>query len=279
MTTRFPLGLSAHIGYLFADLPLAQRFSAAKAAGFDAVEHPNPLSIPPRTMLGLLAEDDLWFTQLAAATGDAARGEKGLAAVPGREVDFLESFKRAVDYAEAIFCPFVHPMAGIAPINARADAVTDTYFRNIDAALRVLERRPVRLLVEAISHSAVPGYYLHSLSQAIALSRSYAAGEVSILLDTFHARANGEDAVAIVSADVARIGHVHIADHPGRHEPGTGQFDFSAFVAQLKASGFNGALGFEYVPHTNTLDGLHWLPEWQAHADRDPSRSKSASNH
>lgn len=107
------LPLSAHIGYLFTELPLEGRIAAARKAGFDAIEHPQPFAIPADRMVAYLKAEGLTFSQMAAATGNASRGEKGLTALPGREADFRQALEQSLDYAEAIGCPFVHPMAEV----------------------------------------------------------------------------------------------------------------------------------------------------------------------
>lgn len=261
MSTPAPRALSAHIGYLFTEFPLAQRPAAAKRAGFDAIEHPQPFALPANEMRRILDTEGLHFTQLAAGMGDAARGEKGLAALPGREADFRASLDASLDYAEAIGCPLIHPMAGVPPTDANPLAVKDTYLRNLAyGAERCIGRR-VSILVEAISHAAVPGYYMSRLEPAV--EAADLIGGVSILVDTFHARANGTDAAGFVASHAARIGHIHIADHPGRHEPGTGAIAFEPFLDALIAADYRGAIGFEYLPAGETEAGLGWLGDWK----------------
>ncbi|EYD76539.1 Hydroxypyruvate isomerase [Rubellimicrobium mesophilum DSM 19309] len=255
--------LSAHIGYLFTELPLAERLGAARAAGFDAVEHPQPFAVPAAEMRQRLDDLGLSFSQLCAGTGDATRGEKGIAALPGRDREFLDSLDRSLAYAEAVGCPFVHPMAGVVPAAMDSDQANDTYRRNLDAAVERARGRPVSILIEAIGRTAVPGYHLHRLGQAFALAGEYGAGEVLVLLDTFHAAANGEDAVALIHAHADRLGHIHIADHPGRHEPGTGAISFAPIFVALERVGYAGAIGFEYIPASTTLAGLGWIVPWR----------------
>ena len=262
-----PRALSAHIGYLFTELALAQRPAAAKRAGFDAVEHPQPFAVPAGEMARILDTEGLHFTQLAAGMGDAARGEKGLASLPGREADFRASLDASLDYAEAIGCPLIHPMAGVPPTDADPMAVGDTYLRNLAYGVERCSGRRVSMLVEAISQAAVPGYYMSRLEQAA--EAADLIGGVSILVDTFHARASGTDAAGFIAAHAARIGHVHIADHPGRHEPGTGAFAFAPFLDALIATNYRGAVGFEYLPVGETVAGLGWLDDWKSRLQGD----------
>ncbi len=264
--------LSAHLGYLFTDLPLERRAAAAAAAGFDAVEHPQPFAVPAVAMAAVLRDNDLAFAQVAAGVGEAARGEKGLAALPGREGDFRDGLARAIDYAVAVGCYLVHPMAGVPPADADPGLVRDTYLANLAVAADSIGAAGLAMLVEPISEAAVPGYYACRMEQVMALGEAAAPGRVRLLLDTFHARATGLDAIRFVRDHGDRLGHVHVADHPGRHEPGTGEFDFPALLSALDAHGYAGAIGFEYVPQGDTLAGLGWLadPAWRARPSSTP---------
>ncbi|TNC50544.1 TIM barrel protein [Rubellimicrobium rubrum] len=263
MIIRTTPRLSVHIGYLFTDLPLQDRLEAASNAGFHAVEHPQPFALSAAEVKAKLDELGMSFSQLCAGVGDATKGEKGIAALPGREHEFLESLDRSLDYAEAVGCPFVHPMAGVVPDGITSESTAETYRRNLDAAVERARGRPVSILIEAIGHAAVPSYHMHRLDQAFALAREYDRGEVSVLLDTFHAAANGEDPLALIRSHADRLGHVHIADHPGRHEPGSGAISFDPILQALESVGYAGAIGFEYIPASTTQAGLGWIGPWR----------------
>lgn len=246
--------LSAHIGYLYTELPLADRLAAAAADGFTAVEHPEPWSIPAAEMALRLADLGLTFSQVTSGMG--AEGEKGLASLPGREAAFRAGFQRAVDYAQAVDCAFVHPMAGVRGEDA-------TYLANIEWGLRTCEDTGLRLLVEAIT---LPGYHMNSLTNACALQDAFPA--IALLFDSYHARVLGEDPVSWVHTHVARIGHVHIADHPGRHEPGSGTIDFDVLLTALRTAGYAADIGFEYIPSTLTSASTGFVPSWSARLSR-----------
>ncbi len=241
--------LSAHIGYLYTDLPLAARLTAAAKDGFTAVEHPEPWAIPAAEMAARLADLGLTFSQITSGMG--AKGEKGLASLPGREAAFRDGFARALDYALAVGCPFVHPMAGVGGNDA-------TYRANIGWAIAACNGTPARVLVEAIT---LPGYHMATLSAACALQDDFAP--LALLFDSFHARTLGEDPAQWVRANAARIGHVHIADHPGRHEPGTGTIDFAALLTALGAARYGGAIGFEYIPSAAPSASAGFLSDWK----------------
>lgn len=243
--------LSAHIGYLFTEEPLADRLAAAAQAGFTAVEHPEPWAIPAAEMRQRLDDLGLVLSQVSSGMGQA--GEKGLAALPGREDAFRAGFRRAADYALATGCPFVHPMAGVG-------GDTACYEANIGWALAQVAGTGLRLLIEAIT---IPGYHMATLEQAMALQDRF-GGAPALLFDSYHAAILGHDPVAWATAHAARIGHVHIADHPGRHQPGSGTLALPALRSALLGAGYSGAIGFEYIPTGPTAESIGFLPGWAA---------------
>lgn len=247
--------LSAHIGYLYTELPLADRLAAAARDGFTAVEHPGPYDIPAAEMRRRLDDLGLSFSQITSGMG--REGEKGLACLAGREAEFRVGFDRALDYAQAIGCPYVHPMAGVVE-GGWLDA-GEVYRANLGWALERCEGSGVRLLVEAIT---IPGYYMGTLTAAAELQDAF-AGRLDLLFDSYHAAVLGEDPAAWVAAHATRIGHVHIADHPGRHEPGTGTVDFAVLLSALAGAGYRGAIGFEYIPSTTTTESARFLSRWK----------------
>ena len=254
---------SAHLGYLFNEVPLADRARAAAAAGFTAVEHPNPFAISTAEMRTALSASNLVFSQIAAAVGDGSKGEKGLTALPGREADFRSAFEKSLVYATEVECPYVHPMAGVPPKDAHEDGVSDVYRRNIEFAVEATARFDQTVLIEAISHAAVPGYYMSTIERAVAIQDLFGTDKVKLLIDTYHAAANGFDLLPWIEKNIARIGHFHIADNPGRHEPGTGTIEFEPLLKELFRGRYNGAIGFEYIPSKPTAETVGFLPLWK----------------
>ena len=134
-----------------------------------------------------------------------------------------------------------------------------TYLRNLDVAQTLCEGRAPSLLIEAISTAAVPGYHLCEVTDLLTLARTR---PLHVLIDSYHAAACGMDPADAIRDAGARLGHVHVADHPGRHEPGSGTLDFARVLKTLAQSGYAGAVGFEYQP--SGADHLKWMPEWRA---------------
>ncbi|NTB87561.1 hydroxypyruvate isomerase family protein [Agrobacterium tumefaciens] len=252
---------SAHIGYLYSELPFAERIGAAAKDGFTAIEHPEPFDLPAYEMRVRLDDAGLSFSQLSSGMGDVARGEKGIAALRGREAEFRTAFLRAVEYAHEVGCRFVHPMAGV-PSGGLLDAC-ETYHANLGWAIEACYGSGVAVLLEAIT---APGYHLASLTEAVALHDRFGQ-RFKILFDTYHAAVLHIDAVKWIDKHADRIGHVHIADHPRRHQPGTGTIDFPEILQSLDRSGYRGAIGFEYQPTASTHESIGFLKTWRHEAE------------
>ena len=251
---------SAHLGYLFSDLPLEERFRAAKRYGFDGVEHPGPYAAPAANVARWLAEIELPFIQMALPAGDAARGEKGIAALPERIAAFRESIPRGLDYALEIGCNAVHAMSGVRPASMSHEQLWDTYIENMAIAAAAASERGLTLLIEPIGSGTLPNYFMDQPALAVRAIRELGQGNVRLIFDAFHAVNGGLDPIAFVRENGSLIHHMHIADHPGRHEPGTGTIDFAALYTALDEIGFTGFIGCEYIPAGLTQDGLAWLP-------------------
>jgi len=258
---------SAHIGYLFSDLPIEERVIAAAAAGFTAVEHPQPFALDQNHMRRLLIDNGLFFAQLAGGAGDPSRGEKGLAALPGREADFRAGFDRSLEYAVAVGSPYIHPMAGVPPVEDDAQWC-GVYRENIQYAVEQTSRTGVKVLIEAISSAAIPGYAISSLGDAMRVQDAFGLSNIALLVDTYHARSTGIDPAKWLRSNLNRVGHIHIADYPGRHEPGTGDIDFDEVLRTLTEQQFDGAIGFEFVPTTTTQESVMFLNEWKSRAQQ-----------
>jgi hydroxypyruvate isomerase len=250
---------SAHIGYLFNELPLEARIEAARAVGFAAVEHPAPYSVPAATMASLLSDAGLPYVQFGLRSGDAARGEKGIAIFPDRRDEFRANLSEALDYAEIIGVRMVHAMAGVLPEAERRPEHRACYVENLVLAAEEAERRGIRVIVEAMSPAAVPDYFLPTAASAREAIAAAGHRNLGLLLDVFHTVAAGDDPIRAIHDSGDMIAHVHIADHPGRHEPGSGTIDYNAVRSALNAIGYGGFVGCEYVPAGETAGGLGWM--------------------
>lgn len=257
MTTAFPL--SAHMGYLFTDIPLADRIAAARDHGFAAVEHPAPYDIPASRMAGLLGAAGLPYTQFGLRSGDASRGEKGIGIFADRRDEFRANLAEALDYAETIGVRMIHAMSGILPPDRRRPEHRDCYVENLRLAAHAAASRDITIIVEPMSALAVPDYFIDTPQFAADIIAEAGASNIGLLLDIFHTAAAGLDIRRTIRDHAALIRHVHIADFPGRHEPGSAGLDYAAITATLADCGYRGVLGCEYAPAGDTIAGLGWM--------------------
>lgn len=250
--------LSAHLGYQFTEYPLAERFAAARRAGFVAVEHPTPYGTPAAAMAATMKELGLRMAQIGTPWGDTAKGEKGLTCLPDRVEEMKRGVAEALDYAEAIGCPYVHLMAGMRPPGADEARMWDTYVAAVRFAADAAAPRGITILLEAIGPKVMPGFFLDHPEKGLKAIAEAGRPNVKQLLDIFHVVNADIDPVAYVEANIGMIGHIQIADHPGRHEPGTGTIPFDRFFAALERLGYPGFIGCEYHPAAGTEPGLVW---------------------
>lgn len=254
-------GFSAHIGYLFNDMPLERRFAAARNAGFSMVEHPSLYALPAARVKQLLAEHDLGLVQSSFPAGDVERGEKGFAALPDQMERFHASVAGSLDYAVEAGIPALHCMAGVRPAGADPRLMWDTYIRNMKAAAGAAAERGVLLLIEPISRGSIADYFIENPADAVRAIADIGAPNVRLLYDVFHATTIGSDPFAFIREYRELIYHIHIADHPGRHEPGTGTIDFHRLYQTLDSVRYDGFVGCEYSPLNGTLAGMGWMKQ------------------
>ncbi len=260
------LRFSAHLGYLFTELPLAERFAAARRAGFTAVEHPGPYALPAPALRALLQETGLEFVQFALPAGDVAKGEKGFAALPGREAEFRDSVHVGLDYAETIGARFIQVQSGLVPPGADHGALWATYVANLAVAAEAAARRSIDVLIEPIGAGTLADYFMDRSDLALRALEEVGQPNLRLLFDVFHSSNAGIEPAGFISEHVSKIGHLHIADFPGRNQPGTGTIDFPALFRTIEQSGYQGLIGCEYKPTGRTEASLGWHAPFQSRA-------------
>ncbi|ODN69064.1 hydroxypyruvate isomerase family protein [Methylobrevis pamukkalensis] len=253
-----PFRLTANISFLFPDLPFLDRFAAAAAAGFDAVECHWPYEHPVEMLRVKLTEAGLDLTGINTPRGNVDAGDFGLAAVPGREEEFRESFAKAVAYAEALECPMIHVMAGIVAADRHEEACY-TYIENLRHAAKIAEDKGLTILIEPINHRDAPDYFLSSLEEADAIVATVSSPALKILADLYHLQIMGGDLVSRLAEVGDAIGHVQVAAVPSRAEPDDGEVNIGFVLKALEAAGYDGLVGAEYRPRAGTVEGLGWI--------------------
>ncbi len=259
-TAPRPLRLAANLGLLFAEAAFLDRFRAASRAGFTAVEFPWPPA-PPDAVVAAAADSGVAVVQLNMAAGDLAAGERGWPNDPARRVEWREAFLAAMALAARLDCPAVNVLAGNRVTGRGLAEQRACLSDNLAWALPTARRHGRMLLLEVLNDRDTPRYLLTRLDDAAQLVRRAGDPALRLQFDTYHVgRLHGPAAVPQRFAAMAPlVGHVQVADVPGRHEPGTGRVDFAAFFAELRRAGYGGEVAAEYVPRRTTTAGLGWL--------------------
>ncbi len=243
---------SACLEWLFAaEAPdFADRVRLAKKAGLDGVEF------------------WLWSNKDIAAIR-AALDETGLPLTgfvaepmvpltdPAQHGAFLEGLKRSIAVAQQLGAPMLIAQAGAdLPGRSRAEqrlALTECLRKAAEILAGsgvVLAVEPLNTLVDHV------GYFLPSTEEGLDIIDDVGRKEIRILYDIYHSAVMDEEIAEVLSGRLDRVAHVHLADMPGRHEPGTGRLDWQARVAWLEASGYGGMVGLEYKPTVATEASL-----------------------
>ncbi|MDQ1079217.1 2-oxo-tetronate isomerase [Pseudoroseomonas cervicalis] len=259
---------AANLSMMFQELPFLDRFAAARAAGFEAVEFLFPYDFPASEIAARLADHGLQQVLFNAPPGDWANGERGTAALPGRRQEFRDSIRRALDYATALSCPRLHVMPGIAPQGVAHDTLTATYGANLDWAAEECAKAGVKPVIEPINQRDIPGLFLKSLDQAAAIIDAIGPERLGLQFDLYHCQVSEGDLVKRVEKHLPVIAHMQVADVPGRNEPGTGEVAWDYVFRRIDALGFRGWIGCEYRPQGETLAGLGWFAPYRAAPSR-----------
>lgn len=249
----------ANLSLLWTEVPFLDRFARARAAGFDAVEYQLPYDHEKERLADLLAANDLTLVMHNLPAGDWAAGERGMACLPGRESEFEDGVGRAIDYARAQGAGMVNCLAGIVPPDLAPERARATLARNLAFAARALKAAGLKLLVEPINSRDMPGFALNRSRQTLDLLDEIGADNAFLQYDVYHMQVMEGDLATTLTRDLARIGHIQVADVPARAEPGTGEIHFPFLFKLLDDVGYAGWVGCEYRPAAGTDAGLGWL--------------------
>ncbi|THC45743.1 hydroxypyruvate isomerase [Massilia sp. Mn16-1_5] len=250
---------AANLTMLFTELPFLERFGAAAAAGFKGVEYLFPYAVEAGALAEQLDRHRLVQVLHNLPAGDWAGGERGIACLPGRETEFRDGVGRAIEYARVLGCGQLNCLAGIAPANADDDAVRAVFVDNLRFAAARLKEAGIRLLVEPVNTRDIPGFYLNRTDQAIALIDEVGSDNLFLQYDIYHAQRMEGEIGNTVARHLARIGHIQLADNPGRGEPGSGEINYPWLFRHIDQLGYEGWIGCEYKPATTTQAGLGWM--------------------
>ncbi|MDT7643083.1 MAG: hydroxypyruvate isomerase [Pseudonocardiales bacterium] len=275
-TMGHTLSYAVNCSILFTELPLLRRPDAVRAAGFDAVEFWWPFAdaVPGDheidAFVGAIRDAGVALVGLNFAAGDMAGGDRGLVSWPARSAEFRDNIAVTVGIGAQLGTRAFNALYGNRVDSVAAEEQDELAVRNLAAAAAAVAEIDAVVLVEPVS--GAPRYPLRHAADAIAVAdrveRATGATNVGLLADLYHLTANGDDVDAVIARYADRIGHVQIADYPGRHEPGTGEIDLDGQLAALQAAGYDGWVGLEYKPSTTSAQSMEWLPRARRAARR-----------
>lgn len=253
---------AANLTMLFTEVPFLERFALASEAGFTHIEYLFPYDYQLSELQDKLKANNVKQVLFNLPSGKWAEGERGIGANPERVEEFRNGVTTAIEYALGLGVDQVNllagkKVAGFSDAEHWAVLVDNTRF-----AAEKLQQHGIRLVIEAINHFDIPGFVLNRTEQVIQLIEEVNMPNVFAQYDIYHAQREEGELVGTLRKHLNKIGHIQIADNPGRHQPGTGEINYSFIFKELDALGYAGFVGLEYVPSPNTAASLAWISEF-----------------
>lgn len=259
------LRFDANLKWLFTEVPFEQRFDAAAAAGFTAVEYASPYEFEPSVLRRRLDEAGLSQVLINTPMGPAGSlTRQGLACIPSVVEEYRDGVLRGLEYATALGADFLHVVGGIVPGEVTRAQAFAQYVANIAWAADQARGTGVRLLLEAQNKRDAPGFILADQAQAAAVVEAVGSPGVGLLLDFYHAQIDEGDLITTFRTHQDVVLHLQVADPPTRNEPGTGEIGWKAVFDAVRHANYGGWIGCEYRPATETTAGLGWMKELAA---------------
>jgi 2-dehydrotetronate isomerase len=249
---------AANLSFIFQEVGFLDRFAAAAACGFKAVEYLAPYDHPPDVIAGQLNRHGLVQALFNMPPGDWAAGERGIGALPGRETEFRDAVETALVYAKATECRLLHAMAGVLPAGRDPAAAERVYLANLRHAAERLAGEGIVVVIEPINTRDIPGYFLSTTTQAMSIIERVGLPNLKLQLDLYHVQIMEGDLAHRIRALAGQYPHVQIAGNPGRHEPDIGEINYPFLFDLLDEIGYSGWIGCEYRPKGETKAGLGW---------------------
>jgi 2-dehydrotetronate isomerase len=258
---------AANLSMLYPEHEFLDRFAAAAADDFEAVEFLFPYDHPPATLRQRLDDNGLQQVLFNTVPGDFGAGDRGLACLPGRQAEFLAGVDRAIEYAQVLGCPRLHAMAGLMPLDAKEVVLRATYVANLAQAASRCRAAGIDLLIEPINTRDIPNYFLNTQAAAHQIVAEVHAPNLKVQMDLYHCQIVEGDLAMRIRKYLAGVGHIQIAGVPERHEPDIGEINYPYLFELLDELGYDGWIGCEYRPRGGsapgaTSAGLGWLRPW-----------------
>ena len=253
---------AANLSMMFNEVDFLDRFKAAADVGFKGVEYLFPYAWPAADLKDRLDDNGLVQALFNMPPGDWDAGERGIAALPGRQSEFQDGVGRALEYADILGCAQIHAMAGIMPADADEEAYLETYVENLRFAAAACGKAGLRLLIEPINTRDMPGYFMNRSGQALQVIETVGSDFLFLQYDIYHMQIMEGSLATTIEANRDIIRHFQIAAVPGRNEPDGGEINYPFLFRHIDALGYDGWTGLEYKPRAGTVEGLGWAKEY-----------------
>ena len=251
--------LNANLTMMFNEFDFMERFKQARHQGFQGVEILFPYEYSSEKIKTELLKHELELVLFNMPPGDFKAGDRGLACIPDRVSEFRESVQTAIMYALSLNCKKLHCMAGLRPSTGANLIIEKTFIENIRFAADACRSHKIDVLIEPINNRDMPGYFLNYSQQAAKLIEAIDRPNVGLQYDIYHMQIMEGDLAPSIESLLPQIKHMQLADTPGRHEPGTGEINYSFLLSRIDDLGYEGWIGCEYRPEKDTISGLEWI--------------------
>jgi hydroxypyruvate isomerase len=256
---------SANLSLLFTEVDFPDRFERAARAGFKGVEFMFPYEWDRNLLAEKLDKYGLEVVLHNLPAGNWVAGERGIACLPDRVGEFKDGLGRAIEYARALKCTRLNCVCGLTPKGVAPEKVRQVLVDNLKFTAALLAKEGIHLMIEPLNDKVdMPGIYLSHIQQAIEVIKAVNHPNIYLQYDIYHMQIMEGDLTRTIQNNIARIGHMQFADNPGRHEPGTGEINFTNLFRFIDETGYSGWIGCEYKPLNGTENGLGWLKPYIA---------------
>ncbi|MBT4145467.1 MAG: hydroxypyruvate isomerase [Gammaproteobacteria bacterium] len=252
------VNLAANLSMMFNEVEFMERFKQASDSKFKGVEYLFPYDFPKEDISNELNENNLEQVLFDLPAGDWESGDRGIAVDPNRKNEFKEGVALALEYAGVLKPKNLTCLVGKAPSNVSDNQAKSILIENLSYASTETKKAGIRLLVEPINTSDIPGYWLHNTKEAIEIIKEVNNSNLLLQYDIYHMQIMEGNIINTISNNLNMIGHIQLADNPGRHEPGTGELNYPVIFEKLDQMSYKGWIGCEYVPIEDSIPGLVW---------------------
>lgn len=250
---------SANITMLFSELPFLDRFAVCREAGFRYVEYMFPYEYDPLMLQGHLEQNSLQQVLFNLPAGNWDAGDRGVAVDPNRVEEFRRGVEEALEYAEVLGASQVNCLVGKCHEGVPYERQWRVLVDNLRYASERFARKGRVLLIEPLNTYDIPSFFLSTTKEGLRLVDEVGTENLKLQYDVYHMQKMEGNLTETIQSNLARIGHIQIADNPGRHEPGTGEINFRFLLNQLDRMGYGGFVGLEYIPTPDTSTSLEWV--------------------